>query len=130
MNEPSLSATPVAALRQRVVWTEGMFLRPQHFQQLERHWEQYVALRCLPLQGCWWGFDALALDRELLSLGKVALRAASGSRLPGVTGPMSLGAGAEIAVQLRIQLVIGIGADTGQQQAGEGHQAQKQLDLK
>ncbi|WP_177315875.1 type VI secretion system baseplate subunit TssK, partial [Burkholderia ubonensis] len=73
MNEPSLSATPVAALRQRVVWTEGMFLRPQHFQQLERHWERYVSLRCLPLLGFGWGFDALEIDRELLALGKVAL---------------------------------------------------------
>ncbi|SVK54522.1 Uncharacterised protein [Acinetobacter baumannii] len=43
---------------------------------------------------------------------------------------LHLGAGAEIAVQLRIQLVIGVGADAAQQQAGEGHQAQKQLDLK
>ncbi|MGU7785001.1 type VI secretion system baseplate subunit TssK [Burkholderia sp. PU8-34] len=78
MNEPSLSATPVTALRQRVVWTEGMFLRPQHFQQLERHWERYVGMRCLPLQGFYWGFDALEIDRERLALGQVALRAASG----------------------------------------------------
>ena len=37
------------------------------------------------------------------------------------------GAGAEIAVQLRIQLVIGVGADTGQQQAGEGHRHRNSL---
>ncbi|CAN7589034.1 type VI secretion system baseplate subunit TssK [Trinickia sp. LjRoot230] len=78
MNEPPLSSTPSSALRHRVVWTEGMFLRPQHFQQLERHWEHYVRLRCLPLQGFFWGFDRLEVDRELLALGKVALLTASG----------------------------------------------------
>lgn len=78
MNESLFSPAPVVALRQRVVWTEGMFLRPQHFQQLERHWEQYIRLRCEPFQSFFWGFDELEIDRELLALGKVALLAASG----------------------------------------------------
>ncbi|MGN6260219.1 MAG: type VI secretion system baseplate subunit TssK [Ralstonia sp.] len=78
MSESLFSPAPVVALRQRVVWTEGMFLRPQHFQQLERHWEQYVRLRCEPFQSFFWGFDELEIDRELLALGKVALLAASG----------------------------------------------------
>lgn len=72
------STAPVPALRQRVVWSEGMFLRPQHFQQLERHIERYVQVRCRPLQGLFWGFDTLEIDREALGLGKVALVAASG----------------------------------------------------
>ncbi|AOJ06074.1 type VI secretion system baseplate subunit TssK [Burkholderia mayonis] len=89
MNEPVLSATPAAALRQRVIWTEGMFLRPQHFQQLERHWERYVGMRCLPLQGFYWGFDELQIDRERLALGKVALLAASGVMRDGTPFDLS-----------------------------------------
>ncbi|OMG73099.1 type VI secretion system baseplate subunit TssK [Burkholderia ubonensis] len=110
MNEPSLSATPVAALRQRVVWTEGMFLRPQHFQQLERHWERYVSLRCLPLLGFGWGFDALEIDRELLALGKVALRAASGVMRDGtpfdLAHPDDLPEPFDVPVDAKDQLVV------------------------
>lgn len=78
MSDTMTSTAPVAALRQRVVWSEGMFLRPQHFQQLERHFERYVQVRCQPLQGSCRGFDALDIDREALGQGKVALIAASG----------------------------------------------------
>ncbi|SIT51120.1 conserved hypothetical protein [Paraburkholderia piptadeniae] len=67
-----------AALRRRVVWSEGMFLRPQHFQQLERHFERYVQLRCLPVQGLFWGFSKLEIDTEALAQGKIVLLCASG----------------------------------------------------
>ncbi len=30
---------------QRVIWSEGMFMSPQHLQQLDRYHEQYVASR-------------------------------------------------------------------------------------
>ena len=110
MTEPTMSATPVAALRQRVVWTEGMFLRPQHFQQLERHWERYVALRCLPLQGFYWGFDALELDREQLAFGKVALRAASGVMRDGtpfdLSHPDDLPEPLDVPADAKDQLVV------------------------
>ncbi|WP_176096306.1 type VI secretion system baseplate subunit TssK [Burkholderia cepacia] len=110
MTEPTMSATPVAALRQRVVWTEGMFLRPQHFQQLERHWERYVALRCLPLQGFFWGFDTLELDREQLALGKVALRTASGVMRDGtpfdLSHPDDLPEPLDVPADAKDQLVV------------------------
>lgn len=89
MSEALLSSTSVAALRQRVVWTEGMFLRPQHFQQLERHWERYVRVRCAALQGFFWGFDELEIDRDLLALGKIALLAASGVMRDGTPFDLS-----------------------------------------
>ena len=31
--------------RNKVLWTEGLFLRPQHFQQQERYFEQIVDRR-------------------------------------------------------------------------------------
>ncbi|BCG04508.1 type VI secretion system-associated protein (plasmid) [Paraburkholderia sp. PGU19] len=78
MSHPVSPVRASAALRHRVVWSEGMFLRPQHFQQLERHFERYVQLRCLPVQGLFWGFTRLEIDQEALEQGKVVLLCASG----------------------------------------------------
>jgi type VI secretion system protein ImpJ len=33
----------------KVVWSEGLFLRPQHFQQQDRYFERYVETRCQAL---------------------------------------------------------------------------------
>lgn len=62
----------------KVVWTEGMFLRPHHFQQAENYLENYVKLWGQAHCGYFWGFLALELDQTLLHQGKVALNAASG----------------------------------------------------
>jgi type VI secretion system protein ImpJ len=62
----------------RVVWTEGMFLRPQHFQQQERYLEFFANARSAPLSGHAWGFEHLVLDADALKLGKVAIREARG----------------------------------------------------
>lgn len=57
----------------KVVWTEGMFLRPQHFQQQERHIEALITQRSDHLRPYDWGCVELELDQDALSLGKVAL---------------------------------------------------------
>ncbi|KEY59002.1 type VI secretion system baseplate subunit TssK [Serratia sp. DD3] len=62
----------------KVVWTEGMFLRPHHFQQAENYLENYVKLWGQGHCGYFWGFSTLELDQTLLRQGKVALNAASG----------------------------------------------------
>lgn len=64
--------------RSRVVWSEGMFLRPQHFQQAQR--QQEFAQRQLALcsEGHFWGFHSLVLDSASLAIGKVAIASASG----------------------------------------------------
>ena len=36
-------ASPVS---NKVIWSEGLFLQPQHFQQQERYFERYVETRC------------------------------------------------------------------------------------
>jgi len=62
----------------RVVWSEGLFLRTQHFQQQDRWTEGLVraALAAQPLQA--WGFRSLVLDRAALGTGRIALTAAEG----------------------------------------------------
>jgi type VI secretion system protein ImpJ len=62
----------------RVVWSEGLFLQPQHFQQQDRFYERYVEGRCQALRGDSWGFTALDLERDFLSIGKLGLRRVSG----------------------------------------------------
>jgi len=62
----------------KVVWSEGMFLQPQHFQQQDRYTEALVRQSCSPLRPYGWGIAHLALDREALALGKIALTAAWG----------------------------------------------------
>jgi len=62
----------------RVVWSEGLFLRPQHFQQQERHLERYIEGRSRELRAHSWGFTELELERDLLAIGKLGLRRAAG----------------------------------------------------
>ena len=62
----------------RVIWSEGLFLQPQHFQQQERYFERYVETRCRPLVPHSWGFTEIEFERDLLSIGKAALRRATG----------------------------------------------------
>ncbi|WP_341668500.1 type VI secretion system baseplate subunit TssK [Alcaligenes sp. SDU_A2] len=62
----------------KVIWTEGLFLRPQHFQQLERYLEQYAQAGRRATQPFFWGFETLVLDEQALGMGSVALREARG----------------------------------------------------
>lgn len=62
----------------KVVWSEGLFLRTQHFQQQDRHTEWLVrqSLRAQPLQS--WGFISLKLDENALQSGLVGIANAQG----------------------------------------------------
>lgn len=62
----------------KTVWSEGMFLRPQHFQQQERYLQTWVKERCGGLQPYDWGIKKLTVDTRQLSLGKFALTECSG----------------------------------------------------
>ena len=62
----------------KVVWSDGLFLQPQHFQQQDRYFERYVEARCHALTPFSWGFTELEIERDLLRIGKLALRRAAG----------------------------------------------------
>jgi type VI secretion system protein ImpJ len=64
--------------KNKVVWSEGLFLQPQHFQQHDRYLEAYVEGRCRALRGQGWGFSELKLDAAQLAIGKVAIASARG----------------------------------------------------
>ncbi|MBD2792649.1 type VI secretion system baseplate subunit TssK [Xenorhabdus sp. 42] len=63
---------------EKVIWTEGMFLRPHHFQQAENYLEAYVRDWGIAQSPYHWGFLTLELDQELLNQGKIKLSSASG----------------------------------------------------
>ena len=62
----------------RVVWSEGMFLRVQHFQQADRWTERFVRGLTRELVPYPWGFAELSINRELLGAGRFALSHARG----------------------------------------------------
>ncbi|MCT8165095.1 MULTISPECIES: type VI secretion system baseplate subunit TssK [unclassified Pseudomonas] len=62
----------------RVVWSEGMFITTQHFQQHDRYLEHFVDARSRPLSAAAWGFSELLLDQGLLAQGKLAILSARG----------------------------------------------------
>jgi type VI secretion system protein ImpJ len=62
----------------RVIWSEGLFLRPQHFQQHLRYLESFVEARCAPLKAHGWGLTELRIDHDLLRIGKLAIASARG----------------------------------------------------
>ena len=66
------------SLDSRVVWSEGMFLNPQHFQQQDRYIERYVDSKCSAYGAYGWGVHEFEVDQQLLKLGKISLLHASG----------------------------------------------------
>ncbi|ROZ78304.1 type VI secretion system baseplate subunit TssK [Ramlibacter sp. WS9] len=62
----------------KVIWTEGMFLQPQHFQQQDRFVSRLVDARVGLGMGHAWGFHSLAIDEAALHQGKLALAKAVG----------------------------------------------------
>lgn len=62
----------------KVVWSEGMFLRPQHFQQQERYLDFMHHQRALAPGHYFWGFRRLQLDTTSLALGIIAILDAEG----------------------------------------------------
>lgn len=50
-----------------------MFLRPQHFQQQDRFFEQAVRRAALSMRAFAWGVETLQIDADLLEKGRFAV---------------------------------------------------------
>jgi len=57
----------------KVVWSDGMFLRPHHFQQQDRYLEDLIAYCTGAVRRHAWGFAELKIDSDLLQTGKFGL---------------------------------------------------------
>jgi len=84
----------------KVVWSEGLFLRPQLFQQQERYFEYYAHKRAATITPFFWGFAHYDIDLEALSYGKLVLRSGRGV-LPDGT-PFDIPGHAELPEPLTI----------------------------
>jgi len=62
----------------KVVWSEGLFLRPHHLQQTDRYLEHLVENRARHVSPYPWGFSYLELDRDLAQQSKLSVRRAAG----------------------------------------------------
>lgn len=62
----------------KVLWSEGLFLQPHHFQQHDRYLERLVAGRSGVGVPHAWGLRRLCIDQALLALGKFALSEVAG----------------------------------------------------
>ncbi len=65
-------------LLSHVVWSEGMYLSPLHFQTQSRHFEDSLSFLISALWGESWGLSFLALDTEAIRNGRALVAQVSG----------------------------------------------------
>lgn len=70
-------------MRNKIIWSEGMFLRPQHFQQQDRYVENLLRQCSSESRPYAWGLSELAIDHELLKTGKLAVLRCRGIMMDG-----------------------------------------------
>ena len=68
----------------KVMWTEGMFLQPQHFQQQERYFSRQLEARMASASLHPEGFATLQIDQPALLQGQLALTGATGVMRDGL----------------------------------------------
>ena len=68
----------MATTRNKVMWQEGMLMRPHHFQQQQRYNDYLNSQRFRAMHDLSWGFTELSLNSELLAQGKIMIDSASG----------------------------------------------------
>ena len=94
----------------KVVWSEGMFLQQQHFQQHDRYLERLVEARVSPTAEYSWGFVDLAVDADALGLGKVQLSSGRGIFPDGTPfefpGPDDPPEALDIAIDARDEVIV------------------------
>ncbi|WP_244817552.1 type VI secretion system baseplate subunit TssK [Caballeronia sp. Lep1P3] len=62
----------------KVIWSEGMLLQPQHLQQHDRYLRAQIDARCAALRPYAYGFSELAIDADQLKLGRIVLTSCAG----------------------------------------------------
>lgn len=64
--------------RNKVIWREGLFIKPQHFQQQQRHTDYILHARFSALSDYFYGLQSLTFNEEYLGFGRIALVSARG----------------------------------------------------
>ncbi|OOE44846.1 type VI secretion system-associated protein [Salinivibrio kushneri] len=71
--------------RNRVIWSEGLFIKPQHFQQHQRYSEYLLEERLTSVSKYLYGISELSLNPEYLAFGRIAIERAVGVMPDGTT---------------------------------------------
>lgn len=66
------------SMKNRVIWREGLFIKPQHFQQQQRNTEHQLHQRIRATGSYFYGLTSLTINQEYLNFGRVAITEASG----------------------------------------------------
>jgi type VI secretion system protein ImpJ len=62
----------------KVLWTEGLFLQPHHFQQADRYTEALITGLARRVRPYAWGVSTLEIDHDVLKVGQFALKSCAG----------------------------------------------------
>lgn len=58
---------------QKILWSEGMFLTPHHFQQADRYTENLISRRLSAIRSLGWGVCRLQINTDALANGELVL---------------------------------------------------------
>jgi type VI secretion system protein ImpJ len=75
---------------QKVVWTKGMYLMPQHFQTQDEYFEQSLHFRASASSFANWGLSGISVDEASLVNGLFTLRHCEGVLPDGLTFEMPI----------------------------------------
>jgi type VI secretion system protein ImpJ len=70
---------------QKVLWSEGMFLTPHHFQQADRYYESLITRRFNSVRALGWGVCRLQVNSDALANGEFVLSKCSAILPDGLT---------------------------------------------
>ena len=84
----------------KVIWSEGMFLRPQHFQQNDRYLEAHIEERTAPLRPYSWGLRELDISEDALKMGKIEVNACRGVLPDGTTVNIPKGDAPPVSIEI------------------------------
>jgi len=66
------------SIQPKVIWSEGMLLKPQHFQQQDRYFAYLCNQYSINICPYLWGINNLEIDDAALKLGKIIINACDG----------------------------------------------------
>lgn len=69
--------------KNRVIWSDGLFIKPQHLQQQQRYTDYILNGRISTSHPYFYGLNRLEIDQDLLKLGKIGLNYATGTMPDG-----------------------------------------------
>ncbi|WP_290004270.1 type VI secretion system baseplate subunit TssK [Faucicola atlantae] len=78
----------MSVLNSKVVWSEGIFITPQHFQQQERYFEERINETFKSLHAFYYGVLDIQFDKSALTQGIIKVTRLTAVLKDGTTGEL------------------------------------------